>query len=112
VGAAKRLVGETYAIGFVLHSESVHEERNLCGEVGMGASINRGCRGYCVMGALGGHALRPKGRVQRSVVGSLSPLKIMRPLFLTVHLCLSKMTLHPTSVNTRMPNSDAMDNQV
>ncbi len=34
-----------------------------------------------------------RGRGQRSILGSLSPLKIIFPLYRTVHLCLSNVTL-------------------
>jgi hypothetical protein len=51
----------------------------------------------------------PRGRVQRSVLRSLSPLKIIFPPYLTVHLCLLKVMSHPTSVNTHIPNSKAID---
>jgi hypothetical protein len=51
----------------------------------------------------------PRGRVHRSILGSLSPLKIILLLHCTVHLCLSKVTFHPTSINTRIPNSKAID---
>jgi hypothetical protein len=36
------------------------------------------------------------GRVHRSVLGSLYPLKITLPLYTTSHFSLSKTTLHPT----------------
>jgi hypothetical protein len=36
------------------------------------------------------------GRVQRSVLGSFSPVNIMLSLYITLHLPLSKTTLHPT----------------
>jgi hypothetical protein len=50
-----------------------------------------------------------RGRVQRFVLGSLCPLKIIFPFYCTVHLCLSKVMLHPTSVNTHVPNSEAIN---
>jgi hypothetical protein len=51
----------------------------------------------------------PRGRVKRSVIGSLSPLKIIFPLYHTVHLCLSNVTSQPSSVNTHIPNREAID---
>ena len=51
----------------------------------------------------------PSGRVQRSILGSLPLLKIIFPLYCTVYLCLSKVTSHPTSVDTCIPNSEAID---
>ncbi len=50
------------------------------------------------------------GRVQRSVVGSLIPTKIVLPLYLTTHFLLSNFTVHPTSVSTRIPKREGMDN--
>jgi hypothetical protein len=51
----------------------------------------------------------PRGSVHKSVDGSLSPCKIMLPLYRTVHLCLSNVTLHPELVKILIPKSDAMD---
>ncbi len=48
-------------------------------------------------------------RVQRSVVGSLIPTKIVLPLYLTTHFLLSKFTVHPASVSTRNLKREAMD---
>ncbi len=50
----------------------------------------------------------PRGRVHRSVVWSLLPVKIMFPFYLTTQVVLVKVTSHPTSVKTRMPHKDAM----
>ncbi len=51
----------------------------------------------------------PRGRVQRSVLGSLPPHTIIFPLYCTVHLCLLNVTSHPTCVNTCIPNREAID---
>jgi hypothetical protein len=51
----------------------------------------------------------PRGRVQRSILGSLSPLKIIFLLYPTVHLFLSNVMSQPTHVNTHIPNRDAID---
>ncbi len=48
------------------------------------------------------------GRVHRSVLGSLYPCKIFLLLYLTTHLSLSNVTVHPALHNTLMPNSDAI----
>ncbi len=50
------------------------------------------------------------GRVQRSVVGSFIPTKIVLPLYLTNHFLPSNFTMHPASVSTRIPKREAMDN--
>ncbi len=49
------------------------------------------------------------GRVQRSVVGSFMPIKIILPLYQATHYLLSNFTIHPTSVSTRIPKREAMD---
>ncbi len=51
----------------------------------------------------------PNGRVHKSVAGSFSPRKIMAPLYRTVQLVLSNVTVHPASVRTQIPNSEAID---
>ncbi len=51
----------------------------------------------------------PRGRVHRSKVWSLLPIKIMFPFYLTTQVVLLKVTSHPTSVKTRMPNKDAIE---
>ncbi len=51
----------------------------------------------------------PSGRVHRSIVWSLLPIKIMLPLYLTTHVDLLKISLHPTLVKMCMPNKDAME---
>ncbi len=48
------------------------------------------------------------GRVHRSVLGSLYPHKISRPLYTTSHLTSSKTTLHPTLHRGRIPISEAV----
>ncbi len=50
------------------------------------------------------------GRVQRSVVGSFIPTKIVLLLYLMTHFLLSNFTVHPTSISTRIPKREAMDN--
>ncbi len=50
------------------------------------------------------------GRVQRSVVGSFIPTKIVLPLYLTTHFLLSNFTVHPASVSIRIPKREVMDN--
>ncbi len=42
--------------------------------------------------------LSPRGRVHRSVRGSLLPRRISFPLNVTMHLLLSKVTVQPTSL--------------
>lgn len=42
-------------------------------------------------------------------MGSFAPFKIMSPLYRTMQLFLSNVTVHPASVSTRIPNSEAMD---
>jgi hypothetical protein len=49
-------------------------------------------------------------RVQRSIVGSFIPTKIVLPLYLTTHFLLSNFTVHPASVSTCIPQREAMDN--
>jgi hypothetical protein len=51
----------------------------------------------------------PNGRVHKSVAGSFTPRKIMAPLYRTMQLVLSNVTVHPASVRTRIPNSEAID---
>ena len=51
----------------------------------------------------------PNGRVHKSVAGSFTPRKIMAPLYRTMQLFLSNITVHPASVRTQMPNSEAID---
>ncbi len=87
----------------------MHVECNLHGKMGMDINIVRGHQQDCVMGAMGGHALRPEGKSPKICSSIFIPLQIKFPIYLTVHLCLSKVTLHPTSVNARMLNSNAMD---
>jgi hypothetical protein len=48
------------------------------------------------------------GRVQRLLVGSLYPVKIVAPLKLTRHFSLSKITSHPALHRTPMPSKDAI----
>jgi hypothetical protein len=48
------------------------------------------------------------GRVHRSVLGSLYPLKITLPLYTTSHFSLSKTTLHPTLHRGQIPMSKAV----
>ncbi len=48
------------------------------------------------------------GRVQRSVLRSLSPLKITHPSYMTSHLTSSNTTLHPTLLRGRIPISEAV----
>ncbi len=48
------------------------------------------------------------GRVHRSLVGSLNPIKITFPLQMTSHFLSSKFTWHPALHNTQMPRSDAI----
>ncbi len=48
------------------------------------------------------------GRVQRSVIGSFMPIKIILPLYLTTHFLLSNFTVHPASVSTQIPKREAM----
>ena len=50
------------------------------------------------------------GSIHRSVVGSFMPVKIFFPLYLTTHLLMSNLTVHPTAVRTRIPNREALDN--
>ncbi len=38
------------------------------------------------------------------------PIKIILPLYLTTHFLLSNFTVHPTSVSTRIPKREAIDN--
>jgi hypothetical protein len=47
-------------------------------------------------------------RVHRSVLGSLYPLKITLPLYMTSHFSLSKTTLHPTLHRGQIPMSKAV----
>ncbi len=51
----------------------------------------------------------PRGRVHRSVHGSLFPHRNSFPINLTTHLSLSKVTVQPTAVNTQIPNKEAID---
>jgi hypothetical protein len=53
--------------------------------------------------------LLPSGRVHRSVRVSFSLHRISLPLYLTAHLLMSNVTVHPTSVNTQIPNNDAIE---
>ncbi len=48
------------------------------------------------------------GRVHRSILGSLYPCKITRPLYMTSHLTSSKTTLHPTLHRGWIPMSEAV----
>jgi hypothetical protein len=48
------------------------------------------------------------GRVHKSVDLSLFPSNIMFQLYPTMHLNLSNVTSQPASVNTRIPNSEAI----
>jgi hypothetical protein len=48
------------------------------------------------------------GRVHRSVLGSLYPLNITLPLYMTSHFSLSKMTLQPTLHSGQIPISKAI----
>ncbi len=48
------------------------------------------------------------GRVHRSVLGSLYPLKITLPLYTTSHFSLSKTTLHPTLHRGQIQMSEAV----
>jgi hypothetical protein len=50
------------------------------------------------------------GSVHKSVVGSLNPVKIVLPLYLTSHLSLSNVTVHPALQRGQMPMRDAMVN--
>ncbi len=54
LGAAKGLVCKANAISFGSHCMS--EEGDLHGEVGMGVGKHRGCRRYCILDVMGGHA--------------------------------------------------------
>ncbi len=49
-------------------------------------------------------------RVQRSVVGSFIPTKIVLSLYLMTHFLLLNFTMHPASMSTRIPKREAMDN--
>jgi hypothetical protein len=77
--------------------------------MGMGVGMNRGSRRITSLTRWVVMSMDPSGRVQRSILGSLPLLKIIFPLYCTVYLCLSKVTSHPTSVNTCIPNSEAID---
>ncbi len=48
------------------------------------------------------------GRVHRSILGSLYPLKITLSLYTTSHFSLSKTTLHPTLHRGQIPMSKAV----
>ncbi len=76
-------------------------------------SSRRVTNGSCSASSLRWVAL-PAGlmirRVQRSVVGSFIPTKIVLPLYLMTHFLLSNFTMHPASVSTRIPKREAMDN--
>jgi hypothetical protein len=48
------------------------------------------------------------GRVHRSILGSLYPLKITLPTYTTSHFSLSKTTLHPTLHRGQIPMSKAV----
>ena len=50
------------------------------------------------------------GRVHRSVAGSFTPVKIIFPLYLTMHFLISNLTMHPAAVRTRILNREAIDN--
>ncbi len=49
------------------------------------------------------------GRVHKSVVVSFTPRKIIALLYQTMQLYLLNVTVHPASVRTRIPNSEAID---
>jgi hypothetical protein len=51
----------------------------------------------------------PNGRVHRSAVQSLLPVKIMFQSYLATQAVLLKITLHPTLVKTRMSNKDVKE---
>jgi hypothetical protein len=51
----------------------------------------------------------PKGRVHRSVAGSFPPLKIILPLYQTVHCSWSNVTLQSASVSARISKMEAVD---
>ncbi len=48
------------------------------------------------------------GRVHKSVAGSLYPLKITLPLYITSHLSLLNITVHPTLQSGQIPIKDAI----
>ena len=50
------------------------------------------------------------GSVHKSVVGSLTPIKIMFPLYLTTHLVSLNMILHPALHRIRIPIREAINN--
>ncbi len=50
----------------------------------------------------------PSGRIHRSVRVSFSPCRISLPLYLTMCLSMLNVTVHPTSVNTQIPNKEAI----
>jgi hypothetical protein len=51
----------------------------------------------------------PNGRVHKSVGGSFQPVEITLPLYQTLHVCLSNVTLQPALVNTCMPRRNTME---
>ncbi len=51
----------------------------------------------------------PNGRVHKSVAGSFTPRKIIAPLYRTMQLFLLNVTMHPASIRSRMPNSEAIE---
>ncbi len=98
---------ETYAVCFGSHS--VCEAHNGSGEMGMGIGKNRGHQWDQVIDAMDGHVHGSKGKGPKIHTWVLSPLKIIFLLYCTVHLCLSNVTSQPTSVNTHIPNREAID---
>jgi hypothetical protein len=69
------------------------------------------CEGLCLAGMADRVCVEgdPRGRFHRLVEGSFLPCKITLPLYHTMHLCLSKVSLHPVFVRTCIPNNDAME---
>jgi hypothetical protein len=51
----------------------------------------------------------PNWSVHRSVAASSSPRKMILPLYQTIHAWFVIITAHPASVNTQLPNREAMD---
>ena len=69
------------------------------------------CEGLCLAGMADRVCVEgdPRGRFHRLVEGSFLPCKITLPLYRMMHLCLSKVSLHPVFVRTCIPNNDAME---
>ncbi len=50
----------------------------------------------------------PNGRVHKSIAGSFAPFKIIVPLYQTMHLFLSNVTIHLASMRMQIPKREAI----